>query len=61
VLGRDGELGLFRTALGAPEPRFTVLHVHGPGGVGKTALLRAFAVRPVDQRCLSLTLRGMSV
>jgi AAA ATPase domain len=42
-LGRDGELDLFRTALGAPQPPFTVLHVHGPGGVGKTALLRAFA------------------
>ena len=34
---------LFRAALGAPQPPFTVLHVHGPGGVGKTALLRAFA------------------
>jgi hypothetical protein len=42
-LGRDRELDLFRTALGAPEPPFTVLHVHGPGGVGKTALLRTFA------------------
>jgi hypothetical protein len=42
-LGRDGELDLFRTALVAPEPPFTVLHVHGPGGVGKTALLRIFA------------------
>jgi hypothetical protein len=42
-LGRDRELDLFRAALGAPQPPFTVLHVHGPGGVGKTALLRAFA------------------
>jgi hypothetical protein len=42
-LGRDGELDLFRAALGAPQPPFSVLHVHGPGGVGKSALLRAFA------------------
>jgi AAA ATPase domain len=42
-LGRDGELDLFRAALGARQPPFTVLYVHGPGGVGKTALLRAFA------------------
>jgi AAA ATPase domain len=42
-LGRTGELELFCSALDAPEPPFSVLHVHGPGGVGKTALLRAFA------------------
>jgi AAA ATPase domain len=42
-LGRDGELDLFHAALGAAQPPFTVLYVHGPGGVGKTALLRAFA------------------
>jgi hypothetical protein len=42
-LGRDAELELFRGALDAPQPDFAVLHVHGPGGIGKTALLRAFA------------------
>lgn len=34
---------LFSAALSAPEPPFTVLQVHGPGGVGKTALLQGFA------------------
>ena len=37
-VGRAAELELFRSALEAPEP-FSVLWVHGPGGVGKTALL----------------------
>jgi hypothetical protein len=40
-VGRGGELELFRAALdGAP---WAVLFVYGPGGVGKTALLTAFA------------------
>jgi hypothetical protein len=42
-VGREGELERFRAALEAGEPPFTVLFVHGPGGVGKTALLDAFA------------------
>lgn len=42
-IGRDAELALFRSALAAKKPPFTVLHVHGPGGVGKTTLLRELA------------------
>jgi len=42
-VGRAGELALLADALRADEPAFTVLFVHGPGGVGKTALLGAFA------------------
>lgn len=42
-VGRAAEIELFRQAVEAPEePPFTVLHVHGPGGIGKSALLRAF-------------------
>jgi len=39
-VGRDAELALFRAALCAVEAPFAVLHVHGPGGIGKTTLLR---------------------
>jgi hypothetical protein len=43
-VGRAAEIELFRQAVKAPgEPPFTVLHVHGPGGIGKSALLRMFA------------------
>ena len=42
-VGREAELELFRSAIGAPEPQFSVLWVQGPGGVGKTSLLSALA------------------
>lgn len=41
-VGRGSEVELFRAALDA-EPAFSVLHLHGPGGIGKTTLLDAFA------------------
>ncbi|NED97215.1 ATP-binding protein [Phytoactinopolyspora alkaliphila] len=42
-VGRTGEIELFRSVLEAEDPAFAVLFVHGPGGVGKSALLEAFA------------------
>lgn len=42
-VGRHTELELFRSALAGDEPPFTVLFIHGPGGVGKTALLKRLA------------------
>jgi hypothetical protein len=42
-VGREAELELFRSAIDAPEPPFSVLWVHGPGGVGKTSLLSVLA------------------
>ncbi|MBO0705071.1 MAG: AAA family ATPase [Candidatus Dormibacteraeota bacterium] len=42
-VGRAEELQLFRGALAAPGTSFTVLFLHGPGGVGKSALLGEFA------------------
>ena len=42
-VGRLAERELYRSALLAAEPPFVVLHVHGPGGVGKTTLLREYA------------------
>jgi len=41
-VGRDGELNRFTAALRAEHLPFFVLHVFGPGGVGKTTLLQEF-------------------
>jgi hypothetical protein len=42
-VGREGERELFKSALAAQELPFSILHVFGPGGVGKTTLLKEFA------------------
>lgn len=43
VVGRAQELALFRDALAAGELPFHLLQVVGPGGIGKSTLLREFA------------------
>ncbi|MGE0823349.1 MAG: ATP-binding protein [Candidatus Binatia bacterium] len=66
-VGRAAELAMFRSALLAAEPSFLVLYLYGPGGVGKTTLLREFAgiatehTRPIiqiDSRNLELSPSG---
>jgi len=47
-VGRAAELELLGSALAAEEPPFTVLYVHGAGGVGKSALVRMFAALAED-------------
>lgn len=42
-VGRRAELDLFAEAIAADVPPFAVLAVHGPGGVGKSALLARYA------------------
>ena len=42
-VGRSGELASFAAALADAEPPFAVLHVYGPGGVGKSTLLAEYA------------------
>lgn len=41
-VGRDAEVERFRAVLSSDVPPFNILHVFGPGGVGKTELLQAF-------------------
>lgn len=42
-MGRASEIELVRVALEAAEPSFSVLHILGPAGIGKTSLLDALA------------------
>jgi hypothetical protein len=55
-VGRTGELDLFRAALRGAEPPFAVLYVFGPGGIGKTALLGAFAAVATEEGRVALGL-----
>jgi hypothetical protein len=40
IVGREAEKQLFRSALIAPDPPFYLLCIYGPGGVGKSTLMR---------------------
>jgi hypothetical protein len=48
-VGREAEVALFREALEAAELPFHLLHVYGPGGIGKSTLLRLLAGQAVEQ------------
>ncbi len=48
-VGRITELELFRQGLVSGEPPFVVLYLFGPGGVGKSALLREYARLAAEQ------------
>jgi AAA ATPase-like protein len=60
-VGRAAELELFLDGLSASEPPFSVLWIHGPGGVGKTALLGALGEAAADAGVgvVSLDLRAI--
>jgi hypothetical protein len=58
-VGRSAEIELFRSALDdAIDPPFAVLHVHGPGGVGKTSLLHALGLVAADRGAAVARLDG---
>jgi hypothetical protein len=60
-VGRHDEIELVRSALAADAPSPAVVFVHGPGGVGKTALLAAVAelAAAMDRRVVRLDMRSV--
>lgn len=56
--GRAAEIELFRSALASATPAFSVLYVHGPGGIGKTCLLEALHDMAVDTGARVIRLDG---
>lgn len=52
-VGRGAELDLVRNALAQDDPPFAVLFLYGPGGIGKTALLRQIAADAEADGCIS--------
>jgi hypothetical protein len=44
-VGRRREIEIFESVLKAAQPPFQVLYLFGPGGIGKTSLLREFQAR----------------
>jgi hypothetical protein len=57
-VGRTSEVELFRAALRSGDPTFSLLYIHGPGGIGKTTLLDAFAEIATDAGSAVVRLDG---
>jgi hypothetical protein len=60
-VGRGGERELAAAALAADEPPFAVLFLHGPGGIGKTALLRRLSLDAEAAGALAVLVDGRTV
>ena len=60
-VGRSDERRFFQSAITAPELSFQVLHVYGPGGVGKTTLLREFAALSEQSQVPALYLDARNI
>src|SRR5690349_10359886 len=60
-VGRDPERELFLSALQAPELPFCLLYLFGPGGVGKTTLLKEFAYLVENAGMQAIYLDGRNI
>lgn len=60
-VGRASEIELFRNALQETEFPFFVLHLFGPGGVGKTSLLREFSFIAAQMKAQTIYLDSRNV
>lgn len=53
-VGRSGEFALLQRLVAEPDAQWQLLHFHGPGGIGKSTLLRLFAEHIGPDRCITL-------
>lgn len=53
-VGREAELAMVRQALAQDPPPFSVLIVHGPGGIGKTAFTERLRSLAIDAQMQTL-------
>jgi hypothetical protein len=60
-VGRDGERELLAAALAAEEPDLAVLFLHGPGGIGKTALVRRLSFDAEAAGALTVVVDGRTI
>lgn len=60
-VGRTVELDLFQAAVTATEPPFSVLYLYGPGGVGKTSLVREWMAVTIQSGADPLYLDGRHI
>lgn len=59
-VGRKAELELFRTFL-SPDAPFPILYIHGPGGVGKSTLVRECIACAEGEGITTLLLDGRDI
>ena len=60
-VGRSAEIELFRAALHAVDPPFSVPFLHGPGGIGKSGLLDRLAADAADASAVVVRADGGSL
>lgn len=60
-VGRAHEVGQFQSALTAPELPYVVLYIYGPGGVGKTTLLKQLQSLCAQHQCASIYIDARNV
>ncbi len=60
-VGRSEEKELFKAALNGSEVDFVLLHIYGPGGVGKTTLLKEFADLAKNTEATSIQLDARNI
>lgn len=61
IVGRDSEKALFRNLIKENEPSVVLLHIHGPGGVGKTTLVAELATVAREEGLFALVLDGRNL